>query len=912
MNMVKKMYSFVLIAILLLNTSEAESQKVKYDFVEAMKFEVIKSAVFSKDGKWTAYHTMPDRGDAKGYVKSTENDSEYVVKNGINPQINNNSTWAGFIIKPAELAKLKADKDKPKNGMALVKLADGSIVNIENVKRFEFSEDSRWVAVHRLDDGGKDGKKTSSSDLTIRDLFNETELNINFVSEFAFDSLSNYLAYIVDDPKDKQNGVYVINLKGSFSLPVKIEGKERGMYSSLTWSTQSGQLAYISCSEVKIRADSCDVKIWDGVSNGLRNAVSFAEAPEGWYIPKKNQLRWTEDQNRLFFGFKPYSDTIPVKDKTKFSDSNYYDIHTILKDTELDIWHWNDPRVKTHERKWWDSNKDRVFTAVYNVQSGKFTQLADLTCPTVNVTENTEFALGYDETPYLKLNTWEGFFYDVYAINLNLGTKKLVAKKLSESASLSPSGSYVAYYQYPHWYLYNTKTDSVENLTAKIETPFYDEDNDVPADPSSYGVAGWLSNDRAVVIHDKYDVWTFYTDGGFMNQTALEGRDSKIQFRVVNLDKRKRFWSKDDVVMLSGFDEKTKKTGIFRINFEIIGPETVVFDSKKYRLAGQTDSLDRFLFFRESYDEAPDLWVADRDFRRRNRLSNINDQLEKYNWGKAEIVKWKNYEGEELEGILYKPYNFDSTKKYPMLIWYYERFSQRLHDFNSPYIGHRPAYQVYLDDGYLVFLPDVKFKTGYPGYSALSCIEPGVRNLIKKGFVDSSAVGITGHSWSGYQTAFLVTKTNLFAAAVAGAPVSNMTSAYSGIRIGTGLARQFQYEMGQSRIGGDLWDSLDAYIRNSPVFQAKTSFTPLMIMFGDEDWAVPWQQGQELYLAWRRLNKNCIFLHYSKEPHWPEKFPNRLDYAIRMKEFFDTYCLKKPAPKWILDGEAYKGLEIKK
>ncbi len=905
MKTVKSLRVTVGILLLLIVLPVHSQEKKKYDFVEAMKFHVIKQYDLSKDGKWVAYSTRPDRGDAMGYVKSVITDTTYTIERGVSPQFTNNSSWAGFIVKPKELDKLNAKKKKPKNSLALIRLEDGLRKDFEEVRDFEFSEDSRWAAVWKYP--GKENKKVGSSDLLLFDFNSMSELTLNNVKEFAFDSLSNYLAYIVKDPEDKTNGVYVISLKGTFALPKKIEGNEKHEYSSIEWSTQTDQLGYISCSESSTQADSCSLMIWDAVNDTLITAVPVDAAPEGWYIPKKNDLAWSEDQKRLFFGFKPFSDTIPTEPKVKFTDSNYYDIATIREQIDVDVWHWNDPRIKTNERNWWDKNKDRTFAAVYFTDSKNYVQLADLSCPEVDYVDNPFYTVGHDNTPYLKLMTWEGFFYDVYAVNVKLGTKKLIAEKVAEPAHISPQGKFIAYYKYPHWYMYDTEKDTTVNLTERIETPFYDEDNDVPAPPTSYGLAGWLENDKGVLINDKYDIWTFYSNGGFMNQTAREGRDNKITFRIVKLDPKKKAYKEEDNVFMSGFSEKTKKTGIFRLSFGIIGPEQIKFDDRKYRCLRLSEDKQTLLFSAESYNIVPDLWVGDSTGRNAKKITDLNKQLEKYNWGTAELIHWTNFEGDTMDGVIYKPHNYDPNKRYPVLVWFYERFSQLLYDFNRPYIGHRPCYQIYNDDGYIVFLPDVKFKVGYPGYSSVSCVVSGVRHLIDEGIADSSAIGITGHSWSGYQAAFLVTQTNIFAAAVAGAPVSNMTSAYSGIRLGSGLARQFQYEMGQSRIGGNLWDSLDAYIRNSPVMQAQKSNTPLMIMFGNRDWAVPWQQGQELYLAWRRLNKNCIFLEYFDEPHWPEKFFNRLDYAIRMKEFFDTYCLKQPAPDWILKGVPYKG-----
>lgn len=289
------------------------------------------------------------------------------------------------------------------------------------------------------------------------------------------------------------------------------------------------------------------------------------------------------------------------------------------------------------------------------------------------------------------------------------------------------------------------------------------------------------------------------------------------------------------------------------------------------------------------------------------KLSDANPQIAEYAWGSAELVEWNSLDGIPLQGVLIKPGSYEPGKRYPVLVYFYRFFSQRLTEFNEPVINHRPSFPFYASNGYAVFLPDSRFEAGRPGFAATKCLVPGVQKLVDMGVADPDAIGLHGHSWSGYQTAFVVTQTDIFAAAVAGAPVSNMTSAYSGIRWGSGLARQFQYEKGQSRIGGSLWEYPERYIESSPIFFADKINTLLLIMFGDVDGAVPWYQGIELYLAMRRLGKESIFLQYRDEPYHPEKYANKLDYAIRMKEYLDHYLKGEPAPEWMAKGVPYRG-----
>jgi len=285
------------------------------------------------------------------------------------------------------------------------------------------------------------------------------------------------------------------------------------------------------------------------------------------------------------------------------------------------------------------------------------------------------------------------------------------------------------------------------------------------------------------------------------------------------------------------------------------------------------------------------------------QISDTNPQQKEYLWGTAELITWKAADGKPIDGLLYKPENFDPAKKYPMLVYYYERNSDLLHQYTPPAPSSSSINRTYcVSNGYLVFIPDIRYRIGHPGRSAMDCIVPGVKSLIRAGFVDSSRIGIQGQSWGGYQTAFLITQTPMFRCAFAGAPVANMTSAYGGIRWESGRVRQMQYEQAQSRIGATLWEKPELYIENSPLFQADRVRTPLLIMHNDNDGAVPWQQGIELFTALRRLDRPVWMLVYNNEEHGLRQTKNRKDLSIRMMQFFDHYLKGAPMPVWMSRG----------
>lgn len=906
-------FGFSFIVSLGLNARE------KFGFLDAMKFPEMRYQTISDDGKWVTYSLVPNRGDPKSFVISTKDTTHFELLRTTHPIFSKDSKWISFQVLPKAIDTANSEDEKPEQGLLLLNLETGERFEFDKVNFRKFSNDSRWLALHLRPESekNKQGEKIKKefkstnfgSMLILFDLSNKNSLEINYVTEFSFDTLSNYLAFAISEPTQKNNGLYLLKLREQFEPPSKIDCDSSVIVSSIAWNNKKNTLTYIKSYRRKFSQVDSSLIIDYIISNHQKNLIiTESMLDPSWFIPTKNRLHWTDDGNRLFFGIKPKKDTSLKKEIITFSDTNFYDIKTILNEANYTLWHWSDPRIKPNEKYWWGKNKDRVFLCLFNPDSKKFIQIADSNITDVEIVENSNYTIGYDENPYLLNSTWEGpGFKDLYLINLNTGEKKLIQKKITEPAQISPNGKYIVFYYKRNWHLFDPIKDTLVNLTGKMRYPFYNEDWDQPSEPPSYGFAGWFEKDAACLIYDKYDIWKFYTDSySYICQTIVFGRDLKQTYRIVLLDEEKKFYRNFDTVFLSVFNHNLKTYSIYGLNFNILGPYQILEQDCNYKLIGKAKNSDMVLFSKEKFDLFPDLWVSETSFKNPRQITFHNKELvEKYEWGSTEIIRWVNSRGDSLEGFIIKPYNFNPDNKYPLIVYFYERFSQMANNFLSPYVGHRPCFQLYNSNDYIFFLPDIKYTIGSPGNSALDCIITGVKKLLSFGFIDSTSIGIMGHSWSGYQTAYIITQTNLFSAAVAGAAVGNMISAYSGIRLESGLARQFQYEKTQSRIGGNLWDSLMNYINNSPIFFAKQMRTPLLLMFGDEDQAVPWQQGIELYLALRRLQKSVFFLQYHNEPHWPMLFANRLDYAIKTKEFFDTYLKKIPPPDWIIKGENY-------
>jgi dipeptidyl aminopeptidase/acylaminoacyl peptidase len=734
------------------------------------------------------------------------------------------------------------------------------------------------------------------------------------VLSFAFNEKGGRLGYAVGHPDGKSNGLFVRDLAKSGRPEKALSSAEKTVFSQLTWQKKGDRLAYLSSvADEKGNPGPASLWLWDEAAGNPVQAVSTTQTPEGWLVPPKARLIWSEDEKLIFFGLMP-KEVFELKKEPEPEGKeapkavDLYDMNKILEKRGVDVWHWNDPQIIPQQKKEWPRLIERNYHAVYRLDTGRMAQLSDPEMPDLEIPENPRLALGFSSVPHLKEVTWDDLYQDVYLIDLAAGTRKKILDRLRYRPSLSPDGRFVLYFNKRSWHLYDVKSGTTRNLTDALKIPFYEEEEDRPQEPRPYGSGGWLEDGSTVLLYDRFDIWKISSlKNEAVNLTAGEGRKTGLTFRILRLDPEQKSLKKDQPLLLSAYHNREKFKAFYGASVAKEGVRRLLEDKKTFNFVAKARKSDALLFTREGYDEFPDIWASDLEFRSPRKITEANPQVKDFAWGTSELVEWQSQDGLPLQGVLIKPGNYEPGRRYPVLVYFYERMSDRLHRFNEVVVNHRPCFPFYAGNGYAIFLPDIVYETGRPGLSAVKCLIPGVQKIIDLGVADPKAIALHGHSWGGYETAFVITQTNLFRAAIAGAAVGNMTSAYSGIRWESGLARQFQYEKDQSRIGRSLWENRDLFIENSPVFYADRIQTPLLLMAGDEDGAVPWEQSIELYLAMRRLGKDCVFLQYRGEPHHPQKLANKLDYSIRMKQYLDHYLKGEPAPHWISGGVAYQG-----
>ncbi len=886
------------------------------------QWKAVTETQVTNDGLWTVYALNPQDGDGKVVFYPMRGNQVDTLVRASGVKITPDAEYAVFRISvpkdsTEKARKLKKKKEAfPKDSLGIYTIRRQHTEKVPGVRSFILPEFTRdWVAYHHFPGFGdkKDTtlkkaspKKKKESDeagstLVVRHLSDKSETLFPFVYQYGFDKNGTNLAFATTGNDTTIGpGVYVFQ---TAKKSVRNILKGKGRVVSFSFSEDGSQLAFITDPDTTKKALRKNFQLYywkseqeaaEMVSDSLRNP-----APAGWTVSQHFQPVFSKDGNRLFFG------TVPpylVRDTTILEED-------LVK---VDIWNWKDTKLMTQQLAGLSADQKKSYLAVMQISGKKLNQLGRPEIPVVKLTReaNEETLLGISDLRYSNRHwDWNGTS-DLYAISVKDGQATRITEGVKPGGrdlSVSPSGKYIYWYSKSDtaWFAWQVRGSKLIRLTHS--TAFSDEEEDDHPDlPQAYGVAGWTEEDNELLIYDRFDLWAVNPSRPAEIRRWTHGRETATKYRYISLDKEERFIDSRKSLLLHVFDEQTRESGYAdltnlgerKTNLLIKGK--YYFSNTVYKAKEASDVV----FTRENFENFPDLYTSsDLSFRETRKISEANPVQKDISWGTAEMITWKSLDGTDLQGILYKPENFDPTRKYPMITYFYEKLSDELYRYQVPQPARASInYSYYVSNGYLVFVPDIVYKEGYPGRSAYNCIMPGVFKVLDMGFADKNRLGIQGHSWGGYQTAYLITRTDLFAAAEAGAPVSNMTSAYGGIRWDSGLSRMAQYENTQSRIGGTLWEKQVSYIENSPLFYLPQVKTPLLMMHNDDDGAVPWYQGIEMFMGLKRLNKPVWMVNYNGEKHGLIQRKNRKDWSVRMSQFFDHYLKGAAAPEWMSKG----------
>lgn len=843
----------------------------------------------SDNGKWVACKMEPWEGDATVYLYAAQGQETATFSPADKFAFSASSGYLVVTQTPGKstvdsLKVLKTKEDKmPMNTLVIYSVA-GKKETIDSLKTFKLADEADWIAYQR-------GRKDST--LYVRSLDGSKTFQFPTVTDFQFAKKSGMLYYT--SAAEGEAGIFTLNPeKGSPAL-IK-EGK--GVFKQTTFDEKGERLAFLYCADKDSSYKA--LSLWLSEHNAPAKEIATRgnkAFPAEWVINENGMLQFSKSASRLFFGTSPEP---RQKDTTQLAENR----------PNVQVWSWDEPVQYTVQNYNKEKDLKKSYQAVYNLGNGSIFQLANEELPNIQLGNEGDAALALLSTsrPYSLSSMWEARTRsDYYTVSLDNGERKQIAQADYGRFRLSPQGKYAYWYGETDscWYTIALAEGKRYRLTTPESFPAWDEENDVPDYPYAHGAAGWTANDQNLLIYDRYDIWKFDpTAATSPINLTVNGRKEKLSYRLEQLDKEARFIDLGKPQLLKGFNETTKGYGFYNARLSApAAPKTLLAGNYMLRSINKAKNTDDVIYTMETFQQYPDIHYSTLAFKKSVQLTHGDKQQEGFIWGTAELVSWISLDGRPLEGVVYKPANFDPNKKYPMMVNFYERNSETLYNYRMPE-PHRSTidYHLYNSNEYVIFNPDIRYVDGYPGESCYNCLMPGITMMIAKGYIDEKGIGAQGHSWGGYQVAYLATRTNLFSAIESGAPVVNMFSAYGGIRWGSGMARSFQYEHTQSRLGATPWSSPLRYLENSPLFTMDKVQTPILIMHNDADGHVPWYQGIEYFVAMKRLGKPCWLLNYTGEPHWPMHMANRIDFQRRMFQFFNHYLKNDKMPKWMSEG----------
>jgi len=894
------------------------------------QWERLGGAVLSPDGTWMAVtiNRVSDEGELR--IHRTDSDSVVVVPFGIRATFTSDGAWLAYSIGVSPDAREAAQKasNPVRNTLGLMNLLTGEQEEVEDIQSFSFSDDGAYLAIRRYK---PEDKESDGVDVIVRTMATGAQMSFGNVSALSWQDEGHLLALTIDADDQIGNAISVYDPN---SGRIRSLDTDAATYRGLSWRDESADLAVLKTFEDEAFQDTAHVALaWRDLDENEYESFGLDPRADS-YFPQSMRMveyrspSWSEDGSALFVGIqerRPDPDWEPPEDEeNEEGEENGEDPDDEEADADEDdddppgveIWHSLDldpvPQQRVREQQLRRVN----FLSAWYPDEDRFVQLGDDLTEITRMVEGDRNVLGLDESPYDENAMFRQQFFDLYAIDVETGNKTLIEDRLTGGSGGTPGGRYVVWFEGVDYFSHDLRSGETRNLTENVATQFVNLDvTPTREQMPSFGIAGYLEDDEAILLNDRWDVWEVQLDGSG-GRALTAGASESIRYRVTDLEPDEDAYDPDEPLYYTTYGEWTKKAGYARAE-PGDEPEMLIWDDKSFRGRLQkADDADVFAFRQERFEDSPDYFVAGADLSDARQVTTTNSFQDDFAWGRAELIDYENEWGRPLQGALIYPADYEPGRQYPMLVYYYELVSQSLHQYQVPDPTNYYNIQIWSQEGYFVFRPDIVYRDRRPGQSAVETLRPAVAAAVATGMIDQENMGLIGHSWGGYQTTFFVTQDDLFKSAVAGAPLTNLMSMYLSFYWNSGGTDARIFEISQGRMQVPWWEDYDSYYNNSPLHQIQNMNTPLLMMFGTNDGAVEYNQGVEFYNAARRLGKDLVMLSYDGENHGLAEEPNQRDYHSRILQWFGHYLKGEPAPDWISGGVPFiqqqDGLKAKK
>jgi len=822
----------------------------------------------NENGSWVSYTLSYENGIDTLFLKNTKSMLSKSFPAGTNGRFVN-SDW--FIFQTTK-------------EVHLVNLKTGLKEIIKNAIQYDYSPNTRKLLILLSQN---DNQRT----LLIRKLNGTDKEQIASVDNFIMDPALQMVLYT--SKADTKHEITLLDL--SKKNKITILGNSSGSFDNLVWHPKGKSVAFMemplnpSESKMVFYYDLHGNKIYKldiDVQNELGDSLSITD--------KSHKLKISDDMQKVFFS---------VKRKTKLEITKV--------SSEVQLWNGNAKWIYPMEEK--RKHAERTYLALWEPFKDNTRLLSNDTLPQIMLTGNQRYAILSNKKQYEPQYDYESP-RDFYIMDLSSGKSELLLKKHSGNmlrTTASPNGKYIAYFKQKNWWIYDILKKSHTNITKNLKSSFFHNDKQYPNNTDVDSSIFWTMNGKEILLCDEYDIWAINTNGTSA-QRLTSGRETQIKFRLAGYSLVLPARSNYDGII---FDSVDLHKGLLLEAGSVRGYSGFYKWSPKFNknlvyststLLNQfTQSADgtTFVYLEQRYDVSPRLMIKNQSNDSSKLLVQSNPQQEEFYWGKAKLIHYKNTKGDSRSGILYYPAQYNSQKKYPMIVYIYEKLSNDFYKYIAPSQLEDRGFNIttFTTQGYFVLLPDISYQIGKPGLSAADCVVSATKEIIHKEMILPNRVGLIGHSFGGYETNFIITQTDLYAAAVSGSGASDLTNFY--LTVGaTGRSNMWRFENQQWRMGKSLFDDREGYNSNSPIEHAENITTPLLSWTGESDKQMNWNQSAALYLALHRLNKEHIMLVYPKEGHTILKPVNQKDLSMRIHDWFDYKLKDLPPSTWIKDG----------
>ena len=895
------------------------------------RWERLGDVEVSPFGDWIAYVVTRVDEASELRVRRLEDDSVRVFPWGSTPRFSPDGGWLAWTVGlPPEERERLAESDEPiREKASVMDLQTGETREFDAVSEHRFDASGRYVALRGYPPDEPSGK---GADLRIIALASGTETSFGNVDAMAWSPAASLLAMAIATGTDVGNGVHVYDAAAGTLRSAAASGSA---YRSLSWRDASTDLAALrSRDAASADGTAYDVLAWRDLDRRVETIVlgpNPAGIPDTLEVVHHRAPAWSDDGRMISLGLRPVereadieaeaadgADDEPEIREPESEDAPAADAEPDLPD--LQIWHTSDVRLFPEQRVSEGRDAARTLLAVWHLDEDRAVVLGSDLMASAQLPGGWEYALEDTSEPY----PWGAMFgrpyHDVRAIDTDTGEgRRLLTRVRYEWPS--PGGEWLVSWDGSAYRSLHVATGEQHDLTSGLAAEFADTDYDTPTDVTpahGFGPGGWLDGDAAVLLYDEHDIWRVAPDGSG-GERLTRGAETGITHRLARVtDDDEPGIDPDSRPYLSLYNETTEQRGYGRLTggwARAAGgdlAESLILRDAYVRGLSRADSADVLFYRAERFDDPPDYFVAGADLAGPAQVTRINPFIDEVAWGRAELVDFVSESGRDLQFVLLLPANHEEGRAVPTIVYTYEILSPQMHLFEVPSERDYYNYAAWTQHGYAVLLPDIVYRARDPGVSALESVRAAVAKAVEMGVADPDAVGLIGHSWGGYQATFLPTRTDIFAASVAGAPLTDFVSFMGQLHWNPGIAEVSHWETGQARMEVPFWEDPEAHRRNSPIHEVHHMETPLLMAFGNEDGVVDWDQGTEFFNFARRAGKQMVLLVYEGEDHGFRDEANQKDYHRRILEWFGHYLKGEPAPAWITEGVALDGLEDEK